>query len=407
MKNTIINKVLVLSFVMALVGCSEEDLSLESPNDPLQGEITSYEEAAFGMYDAYQKVPANEYLVTELRSDNMVSESGDGDLGFLGSYRISADVGDGASYWTNNYSVILNANIVLANRELISEDDDLRAQLVGEAYFMRALSHFNLVRAFRRVPFMNRPLLNKKDVLNFPQLAPDAMYANIIADFLSAIENLEDAGSVFARNKANVPAAMGLLAKAYMSQDVPDYGAALPLLEALVALDGSILGLEANFSELFDSGNELNSEILFAVSYGGGTAVSADTDFDSQVEGDSQEISFAMGPQGRAGGMVFEQDFMDAILPFEWEDNVGGDARTVRWRENGEAFGVDDDDDDYHRLYQFDANEERYFNAKFDDGTDDTSAIDWIVLRFADILLLHAEAVIGNGRSTTDAFVLE
>jgi len=80
MKTYIQNTILMLSTVSLIgVSCSEEDLTLESPNDITLNTVLSDPEAidnvVLGMYDAYQKLPPGEFLFTEMRSDNATSGS--------------------------------------------------------------------------------------------------------------------------------------------------------------------------------------------------------------------------------------------------------------------------------------------------------------------------------------------
>lgn len=378
-------------------GC---ELNFESPNEYQTDEVTNNNFFAVGMYQAYQKVPANEYLITELRSDNMLSKSGDGDLGLIESYNIEADFGEGANYWANNYSVILNANLIIDQEDDISSDSE-QQQYLAEAYFMRALCHFNLVRAFQNVPYIYTTIQSTDDLKLFPQIEEQQMYNYIINDFNTSItyfEAIGDDGSN--KNKANLGAAYGLLAKVYMQQPTPDYGAAEALIAANLLPDDTTTNTNStfgytlleDFSEIFQ-GNELNDEILFAISYlgeGGDQAITADIDFNSQVQVDAQEWSFQMSENGRARGMVYSQDFLDLMI-----DNTDEPIR-------GSITG-----DDSSSVYTFVTSESQYYDAKFRDGSDDTSEVDFIVLRYADVLLLYTEAIMAGATSTTDSDAIE
>ena len=76
------------TMLVVVTSCSE--LSPEDPNNFQDFEVDDADLFAVGMYQAYQKIPANEYLITELRSDNAVSDSGNGDLGNAESYNLNA-----------------------------------------------------------------------------------------------------------------------------------------------------------------------------------------------------------------------------------------------------------------------------------------------------------------------------
>jgi len=381
MKKTRIQNIILAALGIGIcTSCSIDDLSPSNPNESV---FASAESLVIGTYDAYQKIPANEYLITELRSDNMDSDSGDGDLGNIQSYRITADMGEAADYWTNNYSVILNANKVL---QLVSDGEEVADQFIGEAYFMRALSHFNLVRNFLNIPYVDEVMDETTEVTNldFAQQTPEETYEDIIADFLLAKEYL---GTYSEKNRANAGAASAFLAKAYMSQPVPDYALAKAELDLLVVDDNTYgYALEESYTDIIQSGNsnELNNEILFAITYDGSTAVTSGVRFEDQVEGDAQGFSYAMSKNGRAGGMVYTDDLLNHFLD-----------PTVEPVRGSNPLGTSP-------VYRYEATEGKYFGNKYYDGTDDTSEIDFVVLRYADVLLLHAEAIMAGAEFTDD-----
>ena len=446
------NIVLLVSSVMLLfTSC---DLDVESPNDLTEDE-TNASLLAVGMYQAYQKVYANEYIISELRSDNARSESGGGDNGLADTYSIPNNFNDGRAYWVNNYSVILNANrILIDEEELVAQDldnpDRVRTsgrQALAEAYFMRALSHFNLVRAFRRVPYIDAVILNPDDILLFDTLAFNEnfdaalqeVYTRIINDFNSSINffNAVNDGSVV-RNKANLPAAYGFLVKALLSQPNKDFTTAFSILNTHLHPDTNVFGLElvdVNLDDIAEGiqdylsifqGNELNEEILFAVSYEGGNfndVVNQDFNIDDQVQGDAQEWSRGMSEFGQGNGLIFSSELLDnfifvndvaaGIIP---EPIRGGDLSQLEEGNlfgNTEVFGTVIDDDGVELITQnftgttglVQERNRDYYDAKFRD-TAEGSGVDGIVLRYADILLLFSEALAG-GNDTADAVAID
>ena len=61
--------------------------------------------------------------------------------------------------WVHNYELISRANLAIANIPGIEMDATLRARIVGEAKFLRALAYYNLVTLFENVPLFTEPLL--------------------------------------------------------------------------------------------------------------------------------------------------------------------------------------------------------------------------------------------------------
>jgi len=425
--------VLSVFTILSLVGC---DLDEENPNQ-LNFDETIANGFAVGMYQAYQKVYANEYIVTELRSDNVRSESRSGDLGLADTYSIPSSFNDGRAYWVNNYSVIRNANLILVMEDELTESAAGK-QALGEAYFMRALSHFNLVRAFRRVPYIDAVISDPKDLLLFDTLnfnndfnaSLQSVYTRIINDFNSSINFLNEVsdGSVI-RNKANLPAAYGFLVKALLSQPEKDYSGALAILNSFLHPDSNSFGLslvdvdledrEKGIEEYLDifQGDELNEEILFAISYEGGNfndVVTQDFNIDDQVQGDAQEWSSEMTEQGGGNGFIFTEDLMSLLLINDESNDIvpepirGGDPDIL------------DDDDDVNGLVGTVGNpglvnytgtmgrvQERgdFYDTKYRDLSE-SSGVDGVVLRYADILLLFSEAA-AAGNDTTDEVAVE
>ncbi|MBQ0740540.1 RagB/SusD family nutrient uptake outer membrane protein, partial [Aquimarina celericrescens] len=81
-----------------------------------------FEFLANGVLDAYQKIPANEFLLTELRSDNVRANSENGNFPAINAYNVDANNGDVSSYYSNNMSTIKHANTIIDNRFLVPED---------------------------------------------------------------------------------------------------------------------------------------------------------------------------------------------------------------------------------------------------------------------------------------------
>ena len=163
---------------MALVISCEEELDLSNPTALSLEELLQTENGFYflanGILDAYQKVPANEFLLTELRSDNSRANSENGNLPAFNAYNVDPNNGDVATYYSNNMATIKHANTIIDNRFLAT---DAYQYTVGEAYFMRALCHFNLVRAYQNVPYVDKVLdITLDEALDYPQLPEEDVY---------------------------------------------------------------------------------------------------------------------------------------------------------------------------------------------------------------------------------------
>ena len=127
----------------------------------------------------------------------------------------NSDNGYGSTYWTSSYRGIANANLAIAKIPGITMDEALKKKSLGEARFLRAYFYFNLVRIFGKVPLITQPV-----DLNSPELYPipateDAIYKLIVEDLITA----EASGLPFTDSKGRVSlgAIKSLLASVYLT----------------------------------------------------------------------------------------------------------------------------------------------------------------------------------------------
>ncbi len=119
---------------------------------------------------------------------------------------------DTRSSFRHAYIVINRAMFVIENVPDVTMDEDLRNQLVGEGYFLRAHSYYNLVRLFGRVPLRKESLKSTDDAF-LPLSSIEEIYGFIISDLRKA-ESLMDFER--RRGRTNKVAAHALLANAYL-----------------------------------------------------------------------------------------------------------------------------------------------------------------------------------------------
>ena len=243
-----------------------------------------------GCYNLLQKPMNNEWQLTELRSDNTdmgvpsSSSTTNRDLSDLDIFTPSTGHPTVYNYWINTYNVIRNANIILQNLGVvydpasgnltlnkisISISDSLRKQYAGEAMVLRGYSYFNLVRLYGGVFLIHTPIA-AEDAKKINRSSVDDIYKLIQADlstasgYLSALKFAQiPAASV---GRVNAWTAKGLLAKVYLTLN--NKGGATTLLQDIITNSG--YSLQASYANVFSITNEMNSEILFAVRYKAG-----------------------------------------------------------------------------------------------------------------------------------------
>ncbi|HAA19233.1 MAG TPA: RagB/SusD family nutrient uptake outer membrane protein [Cytophagales bacterium] len=360
MKLKVYTYALPLVAVLGLASCSVDPLDLQPLSDiggnGFYANSDEVESGVIAIYDGLQQLPLREFALTEMRSDNTRTKSSEGDWAQFQDYNVAPTNVVIGSYWADNYNVIFRANVVLANLDVV-EDANAAAQFEGEAKFARALAHFNLVRAYGDVPMVDRVII-QSDTDYFDRDPVATVMSLIEADLTDAASMLPDASDM-AFGRATQGAAQALLAKVHLTNS--NYSAAQSLLETVI--NSGNYALEDDYSDVFYS--EGNDEIIFAIPYLDDDAV------------ESQDFSFEMTAGGQASGLNYLTDDFKAFMDVE---DIERAAALVN---------------------PLDANE----TGKFISASSDVRLCgnDWIVLRLADVYLMHAEAVLAGANTTTDA----
>ena len=193
-------KMCVLGGVVAMT-CSCDDFLTIYPTDKiiLEDFWKSKEDVNNVVAESYRLMTTSDYLNRlivwgELRSDNVIEGNygGNNDIRYI----MEANLLPSNSYasWDVFYKIINNCNIVLKyapdvrNEDPDFTDGDLDV-VKGEMYALRALSHFYLVRTFRRVPLQLEAMVDNSQNLKQPQTEPLVVLDSCLVDLYKA-ENL-------------------------------------------------------------------------------------------------------------------------------------------------------------------------------------------------------------------------
>ena len=253
---------------------------------------TNYNDLQVGLTSCYEGMQAplsEEWAMTELRSDNTCMQFSTStstalnDLAYIDQFYPSTTQTGIYNYWLKTYNNIKNCNTVLnacgANYNAITgvleyqpvTIDVTTAQcksVAAEASFIRAYHYFNLVRLYGGVFLIDEPVTAQQaETINRSTVAEN--YKLIEADLLNAIENGKydpySAGSPDL-GRANAWAAKALLAKVYLT--LGRNAEASTLLNSVIASSG--YSLQPTYSSVFAIYNEMNSEILFSIRFKSG-----------------------------------------------------------------------------------------------------------------------------------------
>ena len=188
----------------------------------------------------------------------------DGGYKFFNDYTsaLNGDVDFIAQTWRDFFQGINTANTVIDVAKTANVPAATVALRVGEAKFIRALYYFTLVRTYGDVPLYTTPTAG---VLTATVRDPAAkVYDLIVADLIAAEAALPDKAAQYGR--ADKPAAQHLLAEVYLTRNASG-DMAKSEAEAQAVVSNPRFRLLATEKLNWDFGNEVNSEVVWAIQY--------------------------------------------------------------------------------------------------------------------------------------------
>lgn len=213
------------------------------------------------------------------------------------NYTLDPSVGPQEALWAKGYSGVFRANVLLSKLPDVPMDEAEKTRFTAETRLLRAYFYFDLVRLFKNIPLLTEPV-SAADMYNVTQANPADVYNFIEDEIEASIPHLP--ATVSATEKARVTAgtAHALLGKVYLYREKFAEAAA-----ELALVNGSTPGqpsetygydLVNNFSDLFKTSNEFNSESIFEISY---TNTSAG-DWGCSACGEGNILNVMAGPRG-------------------------------------------------------------------------------------------------------------
>jgi hypothetical protein len=396
MKNRI--SIIFLAFITMLSSCSKSFIEKTPVStvtiDALYKTDKDYQDAIIGIYQSLRNQYQNMWQFGDLRGDdvwiqvtNQPSSTG------VDVFSLNSSDALLNNTWANYYIAINRANNILtriadADPAVIKNKD----RFTGEAKFLRALAYFDLVRIFGDVQMITAvPTI--AETLATPRTPAATVYNEvIIKDLLDAGAKLPIAYTGTEVGRATRGAAKAILGKVYLT--VKDFPKAEAVLQELTSAPYTY-ALLPKFNDLFDySKNEHHSEYIFDIEYeeGLGGLGSVFTRYSMP------NVTPLLNYYNIRGG--FNESFSPTMQFVNlWQQ---GDLRkdvTVQccgsWT-NPTTGAVTTFNSTTSQSYTM-----KYITAV---ANQDDSRANWKVVRFADVLLMLAEAMNENGK-TTEAMV--
>ena len=300
--------------------------------------------------------------------------------------------------WTGKYIGVYRCNLVLEKIPTIDKealDDNLKARILAEARFLRAYYYFELVTTYGGVPLVES-LLSPSEY-NQARATATEIWDFIEQDLLAAIPDLLLRGEYGAEDlgRATKGSAQSLLTKSYVYQS--KWSEAQAMAENVI--NSGQYSLDENYQNIFTKSGENGPGSIFEIQrspLGGGYWESVN----GANEGNLANIYQL--PRGQFGGWGFnipQQDFVDA---FEAEDPrlkasvfMVGDTLGDRGVFTKAATGFDHD---YYAKKYF-VNRSEHEEINIGDPSMNGESNDRVI-RYADLLLFHAEAAYHSGQET-------
>lgn len=352
-------KILVLASLATLLmtSCGDSFFDLEPASsvtiDKVYKTASDYNVAVIGCYAKLQS-QVNFYTeCCEYRSDNLslgAPTAGTQDRYDIDHFTEKPSNGILSSYWANFNNNVYRCNLLLDQIDGANFAENLKKQYKGEAMFIRALNYFNMYRIWGGVP-ATKHVVSAAEALKVARYSDEQMFDLIAGDLKEIVDNnyLPETYSSADMGRATSGAAKALLGKVYLT--FHKWTEAKDILSQLIGK----YQLVSPIAQVFNVDNKNNNEIIFAVH------------FNKEIEGEGHSYWYNL-------------------------TNASDDTNQTSSLLN--TFPTGDDRKDLITYVQVEKNV-RLMNKFYDtkSPTFKTVGNDQILLRYADVLLMYAEAL--------------
>lgn len=366
---------LVVLMIFTQISCNDW-LELIPPGGLIREEFwktkADVDAVLMAAYSEFSRMDRALFLYGELRGDMLIggpNQSGSEQM--IMENNIYPD--NGQTNWQNFYKVINFCNEVIVNAPLVQKIDktftDYQMQgLVAEAYFLRSLAYFYLVRIYKEVPLILVPTESDDADFYVKKVDEETILKQIVADL--------EANRAFApsesfktikenKGRASKAAYDALLADIALWQF--DYNNVIKYANQIIFTKKFVLMPGGRWFELFYPGNTLEGILEF------------------QFDGNLQQRNGTYDLTSRSSNQYKPSQKALNMLSFKFASElVRGEDAAIR------KYG----DDDFI-IWKYVGQAPDGQSAR--SGSDQYSC-NWIVYRYADVLLMKAEALsqLGN-----------
>ncbi len=352
------------------------------------------------------------WAITELSGGNARTYSGD--VVNFANFSVTADNNELNNAWRSLFSVVAQADAIINNlpaKVPSSVDPVVVNNALGEAHFMRAMAYFYVVRLFGNVPIIENTL----DFVYAPKINTNPVadvYTFIINDLKFAEANCLKkirAGSSISNGHVSSGSASAMLAKVYLyKQDYPN--ARLAAEKVINSGEFKLYGTQVagkTYTDLFRTANNNNEESIAALQWVGGGAYG---------HGNSLQASFAISSQITGTGDGYSVIGPTLDLQNEYAKEPGDVRRKATIMLAGDVYPeLNAAAGGYTVPTDVNAQNTRAGIKKYVVGTRadngglgaaQSAGNNTYLMRYAEVLLIEAEAVLAGAASTNSTAAL-
>lgn len=356
-----------LLMIAAVTSC-EDYLTVAPENDLIKEKFWTKREDVYSAlgatYNALREASLQSLIFGEVRADLVKFTGGSfADYAKIGASNISPT--NSKVNWKAYYAAINLANTLMYyDDEVFAKDQtftkDMMDAVEAEALFIRSLSYFYLIRLWKDVPLVLEASISDTTDLYKPKSPENVVIQQIISDLLKAKElayTTEYKGTAYFYGRANKYSITALLADVYLWSE--QYQKSYDACDEII--NSGLYSLEDNetWFNIYYPGNSPKESII-------------EIQYNDALDNQENPLYYELIPV--SGGMGCEMNAKNVSLILEKEDLRNFQGKGAPWKYRGkDALGL----------------VSRTSTER--DGN-------WIIYRFADILLIKAEAAIELGK---------
>lgn len=345
------------------------------------------DQAVNGVYGQIQVINNTAYLFKEMMSDNTTFDLNPLDRGGAAGWEafefstVNSGNGEISNLWNQYYRAMYNVNNTLGKLSGSSITDASKKETEGELKFLRAFLYFDLVRYFGDVVLATKTLETPDEAFTQLRVPQAQVYAQIETDLKEAVSAIPAKHVAAKLGRATKGAATSLLGSVYLTQK--KYAEAVSTLNGMLTLGYALL---PNYVDVFDPTKKNSVESVFEIQYQGGNDLGEWSNFmyvfAPRLSGAAITGYANVNPSGRN---IPTNDMIAAYETGDIRKNVS--LKTSYTATNGTVVPIP-----YVNKYR---------HPHTIAGRTDNN---WPVIRYADVLLMLAEAINEATGPSAEAF---